>query len=79
MGQEEAIPFSNSLAVSDYLRIEQAGFHNRDKYRFGNFCDSLRKTHQLSPILKGSVLLAKVYTGSSTILPAKELVVVFFT
>ncbi|CAF0783988.1 unnamed protein product [Adineta ricciae] len=55
MGQEEAIPFSNSLAVSDYLRIEQAGFHNRDKYRFG------------------SVLLAKVYIGSSTTLPKKEL------
>jgi hypothetical protein len=35
MGQEEAIPFSNSLAVSDYLRIEQADYHNRDKYRFG--------------------------------------------
>jgi hypothetical protein len=35
LGQEDAIPFSNSLAVSDYLRIEQAGYHNRDKYRFG--------------------------------------------
>ncbi|UJR26994.1 hypothetical protein I4U23_008301 [Adineta vaga] len=55
MGQEEAIPFSNSLAVTDYLRIEQAGYHNRDKYRFG------------------SVLLAKVYIGSSTTIPTKEL------
>ena len=35
LGQEEAIPFSNSLAVSDYSRIEQADYHNRDKYRFG--------------------------------------------
>lgn len=35
LGQEEGIPFSNSLAVSDYLRIEQADYRNRDKYRFG--------------------------------------------
>ncbi|CAF4500446.1 unnamed protein product, partial [Rotaria sp. Silwood2] len=55
LGQEEAIPFSNSLAVSDYLRIEQAGFQNRDKYRFG------------------SVLMAKIYIGSSTTTPVKEL------
>ena len=52
MGQEEAIPFSNSLAVSDYLRIEQAGLHNRDKYRFGNLFNSLTKALRLSPILK---------------------------
>ncbi|CAF3373605.1 unnamed protein product [Rotaria socialis] len=55
LDQDDAIPFSNSLAVSDYLRIEQAGFQNRDKYRFG------------------SVLMAKVYIGSSIATPAKEL------
>jgi hypothetical protein len=43
MGQEEAIPFSNSLAVSDYHRIEQAGYHNRDKYRFGKLSSLILK------------------------------------
>ncbi|CAF3540202.1 unnamed protein product [Adineta steineri] len=55
LNHEEAVTFSNSLAVCDYPRIEQAGSHNRDKYRFG------------------SVLLAKVYIGSSTTTQAKEL------
>ncbi|CAF5217145.1 unnamed protein product, partial [Rotaria magnacalcarata] len=55
LGQDDAIAFSNSLAVSDYLRIEQAGVQNRDKYRFG------------------SVLMAKVYIGSSIVTPVKEL------
>ncbi|CAF0756740.1 unnamed protein product [Didymodactylos carnosus] len=54
-GQEEALTFSNSLAVSDYFRIENIGAHNRDEYRFG------------------SVILAKVYTGSCTMAPTKEL------
>jgi hypothetical protein len=43
LGQEDAIPFSNSLAVSDYHRIEQVGYHNRDKYRFGKLSSLILK------------------------------------
>jgi hypothetical protein len=54
LGQEEAIPFSNSLAVSDYLRIEQADYHNRDKYRFG------KSSHSFSLNLDGKFSLKVV-------------------
>ncbi|CAF3420460.1 unnamed protein product [Rotaria sp. Silwood1] len=75
LGQEEAIPFSNSLAVSDYLRIEQAGFQHRDKYRFGKLTwFSIEFFMFTSSILfTGSVLMAKIYIGSSTTTPVKEL------
>ncbi|CAF5083935.1 unnamed protein product, partial [Rotaria sp. Silwood1] len=71
LGQEEAIPFSNSLAVSDYLRIEQAGFQHRDKYRFGKLTwFSIEFFMFTSSILfTGSVLMAKIYIGSSTTTP----------